>query len=127
MPTQLDEELTSLDAALAGAERAAKAVLAGVRALRRQAAAGIVAGLPRRLEQLPASAEPLVEALRTAGTSFSYDVEAAFGDGSFLRELQQAAQARGLVLVERDGRITAFPLLLKFEPAVPAVRMGRKL
>ena len=31
------------------------------------------------------------------------------------------------MLVERDGRITAFPLLLRLEPAVPAVRVGRRL
>ena len=71
-----------LDAALGAAERQAKTVLAGVRALRRQAASGTVAGLPRRLEQLPAAAEPLAEALRMASGSFSYDAEAAFAGGA---------------------------------------------
>lgn len=127
MSTQLDEELARLDAALAAAERAATTVVSGVRALRRQVSTGIVAGLPRRLEQLPASAEPLAEALRTASRSFGYDAETAFADGSYLRELQAAAAARGLVLVEHEGRITAFPLLLKLEAALPAVRIGRKL
>jgi len=65
--------------------------------------------------------------LRTASTSFSYDVEAAFNDGPYLQELQAEAAAKGLILVERDGRITAFPLLLKLEPASPAVRVGRRL
>lgn len=127
MSTQLDDELGRLDAALATAERHAKAALSGVRTLRRQAATGVVAGLPRRLEQLPAAAEPLAEALRTASTSFSYDAEAAFAGGSYLQQLQAAAAAKDLVLVERDGRITAFPLLLKLEPSIPAVRVGRKL
>ncbi len=127
MSTHLDEELGRLDAALGTAERHAKAVLSGVRTLRRQAATGVVAGLARRLEQLPATAEPLAEALRAAGASFSYDAEAAFADGAYLRELQAAAAAKGLVLVERDGRITAFPLLLKLEPAMPAVRIGGRL
>jgi hypothetical protein len=127
MSTHLDDELGRLDAALAAAERQAKAVLAGVRTLRRQAATGTVAGLPRRLEQLPATAEPLAEALRSASTSFLYDAEAAFAGGAYLQELQAAAAAKNLVLVERDARITAFPLLLKLEPSVPAVRVGRKL
>jgi len=87
----------------------------------------VVAGLARRLEQLPAATEPLAEALRAASTSFAYDAEAAFAAGAYLQELQAAAAARGVVLVERDGRITAFPLLLKLEPAVPGVRVGRKL
>lgn len=127
MSTHLDEELDRLDGALATAERHAKAVLSGVRALRLQAAHGVVAGLPRRLEQLPTSAEPLIDALRTASAAFSYDTEAAFAGGSYLRELQVEAAAKGLVLVERDGRITAFPLLLKLEASIPAVRVGRKI
>lgn len=127
MSAQLEEELTRLDAALAAAERQAKAVMSGLRALRRQATSGVVAGLSRRLEQLPATTEPLTSALATASTSFNYDAEAALADGHYLKELLAAAEAKGLVLVERDGRITAFPLLLKLEPAVPAVRVGRKL
>jgi len=127
MAGQLDEELGRLDAALAAAETRAKAVLSGVKSLRKLAASGTLAGLARRLEQLPASAEPLAEALRTASTSFAYDAEAEFAGGTYLRELMAAAAAKNLVLVERDGRITAFPLLLKLEPATPAVRVGRKL
>jgi hypothetical protein len=127
MSTRLEEELNRLDTALASAERQAKAVLAGVRGLRRQAGTGVVAQLGRRLEQLPGLAEPLAEALRTASASFGYDAETAFDSGSYLQELQAEAAAKGLVLVERDGRITAFPLLLKLEPTVPAVRVGRRL
>lgn len=127
MAEHLDDELSRLDAALAVAERQAKTVFSAVRALRRQAAGGVVAGLGRRLEQLPSATEPLAEALRAASTSFSYDAEAAFAGGAYLRELQAAAAAKNLVLVERDGRITAFPLLLRLEPSVPAVRVGRRL
>ena len=127
MSSQLEEELAKLDAALIGAERQAKAVISVLRALRRQGAAGIVTGLSRKLEQLPAAAEALITALTTASTSFAYDAETALADGSYLKELLAAAESKGLVLVERDGRITAFPLLLKFEPAIPAVRVGRKL
>lgn len=127
MSAQLEEELSRLDAALAAAERQVKAVMSGIRGLRRQAATGVVAGLPRKLEQLPAAAAPLAAALQTASTSFGYDAESALTDGDYLKELLAAAADKGLVLVERDGRITAFPLLLKLEPAVPAVRVGRKL
>jgi hypothetical protein len=127
MSMQLDDELGRLDAALATAERQAKTVLSGVRTLRRQAATGVLAGLPRRLEMLPAAVAPLTEALQSASTSFSYDAEAAFSGGSYLAELQAAAATKGLVLVEREGRITAFPLLLRLEASIPAVRVGRRL
>ena len=124
---RLEDELNQLDAGLAAAERQAKVILAGVRTLRRQAVTGVVAGLGRRLEQLGGLVEPLAEVLRTVGTSFSYDADVAFNGGSYLQELQAEATARGVILVERDGRITAFPLLLKLEPAIPAVRIGRRL
>ena len=127
MPNGLDAELSRLDTALSGAEKNAQAVVSAVRALRRQATTGVLAGLLRRLEQLPAMAEPLSESLASASHSFTYDIEAAVQSGTYLEELQEAAKAKGLVLVERDGRITAFPLLLKLEPGVPAVRVGRKL
>lgn len=127
MPNQLDEELSRLDAALAEAERQALAVVSTVRQLRRQAAIGVLAGLHRRLQQLPAGSQPLAAALTEASRSFDYDAEAAFADGSYLAELQAAAGAKSLVLVEREGRITAFPLLLKLEPSMPAIRVGRKL
>jgi hypothetical protein len=124
---RLDEELDRLDAALADAEHQALAIVSAVRQLRRQAATGVLAGLPRRLQQLPASLEPLTAALTDASRSFDYDAEAGFADGSYLTELQAVAEAKSLVLVEREGRITAFPLLLKLEPSVPAIRVGRKL
>jgi hypothetical protein len=127
MPHSLDEELSQLDAALAEAERQASAIVTATRQLRRQATTGVLAGLARRLQQLPASAEPLTAALTAASRSFDYDAEAAFADGSYLAELQAAAETKSLVLVEREGRITAFPLLLKLEPSVPAIRVGRKL
>lgn len=127
MSAQLEEELGRLDAALAVSERQTKVVLSGLRALRRQAATGVIAGLSRKLEQLPAAAEPLTAALAAASASFTYDAEAALADGRYLKELLAAAETKELVLVERDGRITAFPLLLKLEPAIPAVRVGRKL
>jgi hypothetical protein len=127
MSLSLEEELDRLDAALVAAEKQAGSVVANLRALRRQAASGTLAGLARRLDQLPASAEPLAEALRAASASFGYDAEAAFAGGAYLRELQEAAAAKGVVLVERDGRITAFPLLLRLEPATPGVRVGRRL
>lgn len=127
MSAQLEKELGRLDAALAVAERQATAVISGLRALRRQTATGLVAGLARKLEQLPAVAEPLTAALAMASASFTYDAEAALADGQYLKELLAEADAKGLVLVERDGRITAFPLLLKLEPTIPAVRIGRKL
>ena len=42
-------------------------------------------------------------------------------------ELRAAAAAAGISFTERDGRLYAFPLLLKIEPKDMAVRVGKKL
>ncbi len=55
------------------------------------------------------------------------DIPAAFENGSFLAELAQAAATAGVTLVQRDGRITAYPVVLRLEPRNLGVRIGRKL
>lgn len=127
MAAGLEQELTRLDAALVIAERQGAAVVRAMKELRQQVKTGLLAGLSRRLAQLPEVAVPLTEALAVVAGSFSYDPQAAFADGSYLTELCDAAERAGVVLVEREGRITAFPLLLKLEPAAPGVRVGRRL
>lgn len=46
--------------------------------------------------------------------------------GAYTAELRAVA-AKDVVIVERDGRLTAFPLLLRLEPKSAAVRIGTRL
>jgi len=52
-------------------------------------------------------------------------VAEAFASGAWLDELAAAAQAAGVVLVRRDGRVTAFPVALRLDGRAQGVRIGR--
>jgi hypothetical protein len=123
----LESQIVGLDQLLAESEKQAKALLARVRGLRRKTNAGELASLAGLFDPLPRQIEQLAVALQAARDSLSYDAAAALSDGSYLAELQAEARAQDVVVTERDGRLTAFPLLLKLEARIPAVRIGRKL
>ena len=123
----LESQITNLDQLLAEAEKQGKALLARVRGLRKKANAGELAALAGLFDPIPRQAEQFGLSVGAARDSLSYDATTALADGSYLAELQAEAQAQGVVLTERDGRLTAFPLLLKLEAKIPAVRIGRKL
>jgi hypothetical protein len=123
----LDDRLAALEGLLGRVERHAKGMLGTVRALRRLAAHGDLAALEKLFREAPRQVEQVSAALADARDGFSYDAEAAFASGAYTAELLEAARQHGLVLVEREGRLTAFPLLLKLEPKAPAVRVGRRL
>ena len=122
----LESGLAELDRALAEAGRHAKALQALATALQKASAAGDIVTLGRRFEQAPRLIEQVRTALETARAGFEYDATAAFASGAYVDELKAAAAAAGVTLVERDGRLTAFPLLLKLEASGPSVRVGKK-
>ncbi len=127
MDETLASQIVRLDQSLGDSEKHAKTLLARVRGLRKKANAGELAALAALFEPIPRQAEQLAASVQAARETLRYDAAAALADGSYLAELQAEARAQGVVLTERDGRLTAFPLLLKLEPRIPAVRVGRKL
>jgi hypothetical protein len=123
----LESQIVKLDQLLAESEKHGKALLARVRGLRKKTNAGELAQLAGLFDPIPRQAEQFVASVQTARDSQHYDAATALADGSYLAELQAEACAQDVVLTERDGRLTAFPLLLKLESKIPAVRIGRKL
>jgi hypothetical protein len=123
----LEDILGALDAHLADAEKQAAALLKTTRRLRRAAMEGAMATLPAAIAAAQAdvarAAKPLAEAVAT----LDYDVAAAFASGAWLDELVTAAAAAGVVLVRRDGRVTAYPVALRLDARAQGVRVGRKL
>ena len=127
MENSFEQQITALDHLLADSEKHGKALLARVRGLRKKAAAGELSPLAGLFDPVPRQVEQFAASIETARDALRYDAAAALTDGSYLAELQAEAQAQGVVLTERDGRLSAFPLLLKLEPRTPGVRIGRKL
>jgi hypothetical protein len=82
---------------------------------------GAVASLPAAAQ---ADADWTSEPLAAAAAALDYDVAAAFASGAWLDELAAAAQAAGVVLVRRDGRVTAYPVALRLTDARRACESG---
>ena len=127
MSTEFEDQVLQLDQALADAEKQAKALLGRIRGLRKRASGGELATLPALFDQLPAQAEQVIASAQAARDGLVYDSAAALADGSYLAELQAEAKSQGVAVIERDGRLTAFPLLLKLDPRAPGVRIGRSM
>ena len=123
----LEDTLAALDAHLADAEKQAVALLKAARRLRRAAREGNVASLSSAIAAAQADAARAGEPFANAAAALGYDVAGAFASGAWLDELAIAAKAAGVVLVRRDGRVTAYPVALRLDGRAQGVRVGRKL
>jgi hypothetical protein len=123
----LEDTLAAWDDQLAGLERQAGQVLHAAKRLRKAAQEGVVAGFAGAIAELQDSATKLQAAVGQSTTAPDIDLATAFASGAFLDELSRAAAAAGVTLVQRDGRISVYPLALRLEARAQAVRIGRKL
>ena len=123
----LEEQITLLDTALQDAEKQATAIVGRMRKLRQKAALGDIASIASDFEPLPGQLDQVTAALQRARETVTYDPAAALADGSYVQELKAHARSESVVINDVEGRLTAFPLLLKIEPRAPGFRVGRKV
>ena len=123
----LEGTLAAWDDQLAGLERQAGQMLRAARRLRKAAQEGAVAAFPAAIAELQDNAAKLQAAVSQSTAAPDIDLTAAFASGAFLDELSRAAAAAGVTLVQRDGRISVYPLALRLEARAQAVRIGHKL
>ena len=126
MSAELEPALADLEVRMDEAERLAKNALARLKRARRMAAIGDINGIAAQLEQAPDAADRAAAAFRGLIGSFAYNAGDAFADGTYSAELMAEAKRQGVTIVDRDGRLSAFPLLLKLDAKTPGVRVGRK-
>ena len=127
-------EKMKLEAALAEYETAVKA---WHDAAKKQAAAvaklekAVAQGNLRDVEKLRAAAQNAAQNVAEKADDVApLDFDAAHylsPDGGFFAELERAAQAAGVRLAERDGVIFCYPVLLRAEAEIGAVRIDKKL
>jgi hypothetical protein len=126
-PPGIEQVFATLEAQLVESERRAKALHAAVRRLQKAAHEGTARSLADGLTQARAQARAIVETLDTITPPTGDDIAASFRDGSYLTDLKTHAAEAGLGLIDRDGRISAYPLVLRLDPGAQAVRVGRRL
>ena len=122
----LEDTLAAWDEQLASLERQAGATLRAAKKLRKAAHEGTVAGFPAAVSELQKNAAALHTALGDVAVP-DVDLAGAFADGRFLSELAGAAAALNVTVVQRDGRVSVYPLALRLEARSQAVRIGRQL
>jgi hypothetical protein len=122
----LETTLAAWEDQLSTLERQAAAVLRAARRLRKTAREGAVSGFAVGVSALQQDAAKLQDGIGQVAPP-DIDLAQTFENGAYLDELADQARAADVTLVHRDGRITAYPLILRLEPRSQAVRIGRRL
>jgi hypothetical protein len=123
----IEASLGAWERQLAELERQAAAVLKSARHLRKAAREGSTGTFPAAVDGLRQDATRLSEALERTAEVPDLSIAAAFEDGRFVAELAHEAATANVRLVQRDGRITAYPFVLRLEARSQGVRIGRRL
>jgi len=123
---ELEAALAAIEAEIASAQTIAEGLTAALKRARKAAQVGRIAELERALLVLAEKGEAAVAAARTLSGKWTFDVK-SYLDSGFLVELREAATAAHLSILEKDGRLYAFPLALRLERQKVALRIGKKL
>lgn len=125
MMAQFEEALADLESSVAEAQKRADALTKSLRRVLHAARSGNVQQIERGLAQLPALGTDAAAAVGELSDHWRFDVRAYLEDG-YLDELSRQAAEAGLSVFERDGRIYAFPLIMRLIPAEAAVRIAKR-
>jgi hypothetical protein len=127
--------LTTFEQGFEEAERAADAaakavgsLLTATKQLKKAAREGDMAAIRRSSERLGLAIEAVRQEVANARVSwpFGEDVEEAYLKDEYEKELMAAARAAGLMMDQRDGRLLAFPSIVRVLPADRSLRIDRK-
>ena len=125
MTDTIAEALDDFDQRLAEAQKSAEALARTFRSLRQAAKVGDVGKIDKGLKALPELGVAAAGAAAGIPDGWRFDVSAYLASG-YAAELVRAAAASGIDIVERDGRLYAFPAMLRIEPGAKTIRIGRK-
>ncbi len=121
----LEGSLASFEAKLADAQKSADALSKALRELKKAASSGSLSDLEKGLAGIAPRAQQAHQTASEIPAAWGFDSKAYLEQG-YLEELQQEAKAQGLNLVERDGRLYCFPLVLRLEPREQSARIGTR-
>lgn len=124
MPS-MEAALAQLEEELAAAQKSIESLNKVVRRVRAAAKSGQLAEIEKGLEAAKRMAIEAARSTERLGESWQFDGRSYLETG-YLGELRESAEAAGLKLFEKDGRIYCFPLLLRLEPREAAVLIGKK-
>jgi hypothetical protein len=123
---ELEDALASIEARIAEAQKSADRLTKLLRRVIQAARNGNINELKKGLEQIAQVGEDAAAAAKGLAGAWSFDTTGYLA-GGFLAELKDAAAAGGIHLTEKDGRVYAFPLVLRIAPDQTGVRLGKRL
>jgi hypothetical protein len=122
----LEEALAATEADAQRAIHSANAALHELKKARTAAATGNLRELTKALESVRTlMADAHAEADRLVA-GWQLDDRQHLESGAFTSELRQLAEARGLTIIEQDGRLLTYPSVIRVLPAETAVEIDRK-
>jgi len=122
---RLEAELSALEGEIRAVEHAANGFVAALRQARASTRDGHIVNVNRDLATLADHRDRIIAAASRIPSVFQFDVREHL-EREFAGELRRAAEAAGVRLIERDGKLFSFPLLVRIESEELAVRIGRK-
>jgi hypothetical protein len=105
---------------------AAKKQVAAVTRLQKAVQSGAVRDV-EKLRQNALSASESVSAAAESCPALDFDAPTYLSSGEFTAELAEAAERAGVSLFERDGVLFVYPVLVRPEPELSAVRIDKTL
>lgn len=121
-----DTALAALEVETINALKSAEGLVKLLKRLRSAAKTGHVADIESLSPECRERAAEAASAATKISSAWQFDARAYLAEG-YLVELQGSAEEAGVKLIERDGRIYCFPLLLRIEPRLAGIRIDKKL
>lgn len=123
---EIESALAALEEKVADAQKTSDALAKALKKLRQAAQTGHIAELEKGLQSVGQRAQEAEAAVRSLPGEWTFDARNHLAHG-YVEELREEAHSQGISLFEKDGRLYAFPLLLRIEARDAAVRVGKKL
>ena len=121
----LEGSLAAFESKIAEAEKSAVGLTKALRYLKKAASSGQLSDLEKGLAAVMQRAEQARQTASLLPGAWGFDAK-TYLEQAYREELQREAQSQGLKLVERDGRLYCFPLVLRLDPEHATVRIGTK-
>ncbi len=117
-----------VERAASGAAKASQSLVSLTKAVEKAAREGDLAALERSADRLDAALAAVRQEVANTRTAWAMSPEEVqrYLAADYGEELLDAARTAGLAMSERDGRLVAFPSIVRILPAERAIRIDKK-
>jgi hypothetical protein len=123
---KLEAALAAIEGEIASAQASAAALASTLKRARTAAQTGRISELERTLSMAIEACNSAAVSVKALPDKWTFDVKSHLDEG-FVAELREAAAASGLTIIDRDGRLFAFPIAFKLDRAELGIRVNKLL